>query len=440
MGSKYASKIVSFFSTQTSISICLPRIYCHLYSGKIEQCMLEKIPTIFRFLLLVPCTVYASFIEATIGTAVVNDATAAFHNPAALLLVKKPQLVALGTKALSQEQFIGQTRERADGSTLFGISKEYTNYNLPSGYLTFPIKKKIKLGLAVLKDHFNSDMDEPSILRYDQSTNRISNTDYILAAGLQLSKYVSIGSGVSYSAAHFTSHRITGFPNLDVPDSQSDNKTEGDNYGWNAGILIKPSKSMHIGFNYRSKVAYRFQGTSEFEGPPALISSAFDFNFWTPAHSVMTLSYFVTSTLGFITTAQWVQWSVFKNVTMHRLATQIGRNALILPSAVIPYHFQDTWIITLGGIKKITSKWVLRVAGTYNQSPGNGFYQVVSGDDIVLGASTGYQISRNLIIDASYARAFTQSQGIDITRQSKEIFGINKTNRDAISLKLTFNI
>jgi len=46
---------------------------------------------IFLWLFL-PSSVHASFIESTVGTAVVNDATAAYHNPAALLLLKNSQL------------------------------------------------------------------------------------------------------------------------------------------------------------------------------------------------------------------------------------------------------------------------------------------------------------------------------------------------------------
>lgn len=99
----------------------------------------------------------------------------------------------------------------------------------------------------------------------------------------------------------------------------------------------------------------------------------------------------------------------------------------------MPYHFRDTWVLTLGGIKKITPEWVLRVAGTYNQSPGNGFYRITSGDDYVIGASLGYQFYKNLAIDTSYAHAFTQNRPIDITSQRKRIVGINKGYRDSVS-------
>lgn len=406
----------------------------------IHPSMVQKRVTVLGFLSLLPWTLYASFIESTMGTAVVNDATATYHNPAALILVEKAQMVGLASKAADHGQFIGQSIETIGGLIQSGTSKDHTNYNLPSGYLALPINKKIRLGLAVLLDKLNSDIDEPSILRYDQSSNQIKNIDYILGAALELNDYVSIGSGAIYSDARFTSHRILGFPSLDVPDSQSHNVTKGDNFGWNLGFLITPFQSTKIGLDYRSAVSYQFRGKSELDGTSPIISNQFNFNFWTPARSVITISHFVTPTLGFITTAQWVQWGVFNNVTMHGLATQVGKQSLIVPTAVVPYHFQDAWVLTLGGIKQITSNWVLRVAGTYNQSPGNGFYRITSGDDYILGASTGYQMHKNLAIDASYAHAFTKNQPIDIASQKNRIVGVYKGYRDSVSLKLTFTI
>lgn len=402
--------------------------------------MLQKKRIILSLLSLCSYTLHASFIESTMGTAVVNDATATYHNPAALTLIQKFQMVALDSKASSHNRFTGHSINTSEHVTQSGISKEHAHYNLPSGYAAFPIQDKAALGWALLLDNLHSDLDEPSILKYDQSSNQIKNIDYVAGAGLQLNQYLSVGVGAAYSTAHFNSQRIIKFPRLDAPDSQSHNRTKGDHYGWNAGFLVKPLKSMQIGFNYRSAIAYPFYGSSEFDGPPGAFSNQFHFNFWTPARSVATVSHFLTPTLGFIATAQWVQWGVFQNVIMHELAVQTGRTSRIVPSVKVPYYFRDAWVLTIGGIKNITSDWVLRVAGTYNQSPGNGYYRITSGDDYVLGASTSYQIHKNIVLDASYAHAFTKDQAIDIVTQRKKIVGINQGYRDSISLKVTLSL
>src|SRR5690242_20639963 len=118
-----------------------------------------------------PVIVQASFIEATIGTAVVNDATATDHNPAALTLLKSPQLIALGSLANFHTQFTGQYIPTVHGLTLSGTAAGKTAYQLPSFYAGIPTQKKITLGFAVKSDQFNSEVDDTSILRYAQSKN-----------------------------------------------------------------------------------------------------------------------------------------------------------------------------------------------------------------------------------------------------------------------------
>ena len=51
---------------------------------------------------------HASFIESTIGAAVVNDATATYYNPAALTLLTNSQIIALRSLAYSHTNFTGQ--------------------------------------------------------------------------------------------------------------------------------------------------------------------------------------------------------------------------------------------------------------------------------------------------------------------------------------------
>ncbi len=193
-----------------------------------------------------------------------------------------------------------------------------------------------------------------------------------------------------------------------------------------------------IGLNYRSAVTYRFSGKSVFEDNPAVISNHYYFNFWTPARIVLSFNQFVTTKLGFIGTIQRIQWSRFNEVDIHGLATKINSQPIIVDAA-LPYHLRDAWLLTLGSHYRMTSKWVVRFAGNYNQAPGNGHYQISNGDSFILGASMGYEIFKNIIIDGSFAHVFVQNQTIDIIGNQNIIHGDNKASRDSFSLKLTFN-
>ena len=152
------------------------------------------------------------------------------------------------------------------------------------------------------------------------------------------------------------------------------------------------------------------------------------------------MSHFVTPNTGFISTVQFVEWGIFKNVTAHGIATQMSQESMVLSQAVIPYHFHDSWILTLGGIQSITPTWVVRIAGTYNQSPSNGNYQITSGDGLIVGASMGYEFYKNMMIDASYAHTFIKNQKVTIDSRNSLTTGVNRGHGDAVSLKLTLNI
>lgn len=391
-------------------------------------------------LLFLPPALQASFIESTMGTAVVNDATATYHNPAALTLFKNTQWIALGSIAHFSSYFTGQSLSYTDGVAQSGHVKTQANYYLPSTYFSTPYQDKWRVGVAVVSNSLNSSLDETSILRYTKPRTQIQSVDVMPALGVALNDYLSIGLGLNYSYARFISDPITGFPALNIADSQSHNVARDTSYGGNAGFVIKPATSTLIGFNYRSAVSYQFHGSSQYKGVPAITSNHYHFDYWTPARSVLTFSHFMTPDFGMISTIQRVQWSIFDKVIVHGLATQVGRLSMILPQAVVQYHFHDTWTYTLGGIKKVTPKWVVRVAGTYDQSPGNGHHQLTNGDSIALGVSIGYTLYKNWIIDGSYAHVFMMDKDINIASKNNQIIGINQSAGDSLSIKLTVNL
>ena len=200
--------------------------------------------------------------------------------------------------------------------------------------------------------------------------------------------------------------------------------------------MLKPTVATMLGFNYRSAITYEMNGKSTFNGNPSITSDNYRFNYWTPARSVLSISQAVTPQIGLIGTIQYIQWDIFKKVTLHNIATNRG----IVPSSMVHYNFHNAWIITFGSNYRMSSKWIIRGAGSYMQSPSNGRFQVDNGDSMTLGASIGYTMFENFIIDCSYAHAFIKDQAIRTTTTQTSVNGINKGSRDAFALKLTINV
>ncbi|MDX1901475.1 MAG: outer membrane protein transport protein [Gammaproteobacteria bacterium] len=402
--------------------------------------MSKKIPGFFfPVLMLLSFSAHASFIETTVGTAVVNDATASYYNPAALMLVKNPQIIPQVTAAYFHTRFTGQSTPVSTGITQNGSSSSNTNYYSPSFYFGIPVTGKIILGLAVVSNSANRDISDNSILRYVQSSNDIQDYDVVPAIAIKINDVFSIGAGINFSYSNFDLKPILGFPGTDIADAQSHNQSDGSGVGGNIGFLYKPSPATLIGFNYRSMTTYNLSGKSVYEGSPQVVSNNYHFKLSTPARSIFSINHFVSPKLGFIFTAQRTQWSSLTNIHVYNVANVSGTTPVIV-NGTIPYYLRDTWQFTFGSHYRITPKWVLRVAGSYNQSPANPHYQVANGDSIVLGASMAYEINKIVTIDGSYAHAFMKDENININGARYLVQGVNEGSRDAVSLKLTFNV
>lgn len=389
--------------------------------------------------LALPLQAQASFIESTMGTAVVNDATATYYNPAALTLLKKPQIIALDSLATFHSQFTGEAVQAATGFTQSGSSRSSAQNNLPALYTGYPAKK-FTAGIAIVTNDINTDIGEQSILRYVQSNNHVQDVDVVPALGFKINECLALGMGINFSRAHFLTEPVTGLPALNIPDSQSRNDASGSAFGTDIGILIKPSSSTLVGLNYRSPLTYRLSGSSTFNGSPSLTANDYHFKFWTPARSVISVNHFITQKLAVMGTVHYIQWDIFNHLNVYNIATQIGASSVIVPYASIPFHLHNTWLVTLGANYKITPELIIRPAASYVQTPTNPHYQIGNGDSLVVGLSLGYQIHKTIIVDAGYAHAFFQNENINLGGGRFLVNGVNKSAGNMISLKLTINV
>lgn len=406
-------------------------MYCQ-WIKIIHQCLL-------LFLFLLPQSLHASFIESTMGAAVVNDATAVYFNPAALVLLKNPQIVLLDSIGKLHSEFTGEFTQTMTGFSQSGTSATQTHYNLPSFYIAIPTTNRLTIGLALVTNHFNKDIEGSTLLRYAESSNKVENIDVVPAVEYKINDYISVGAAMNFSYGYFLLMPTSGVPSLNIPDTQSRNECDGTGIGEDIGFIFKPHKTTIIGLNYRTAITYRLTGTSIFESTPPVVSNNYGFTFWTPARTVLSVNQSLTPALGLIGTIQRIQWSIFNEINIHGIATRIAGNPVIF-DANVPYHFRDTWLATFGGHYRITPKWIVRVASSYNQSPASGNFQISNGDSIIVGGSMGYDISKHFTIDAGYAHAFIQNQDIHIANSRNKIDGATHGYIDMFSLKLTVNL
>ncbi len=389
--------------------------------------------------LLFPLAAEASFIESTLGTAVVNDAAAAYFNPAGLVYLKNPQLIPLGSIAYTSARFTGTFVQRPSGFTLTGSSPSSSTFYFPSLYAGIPLSEKLTLGMAVVSNLLNQDIESNSILRYAQSSNTIQNIDLVASLGYRVTPALSIGAGINLSYADFLLNPVTGAPSLNIPDTQTKNDTNGTGVGGNAGVQYRLSQATIVGLAYRTSITYHLHGSSTFESNPPVVSTNYRYTYWAPARSVFTILHFVTPRLGLISTVQYINTGIYHHQNIYGIAAMVGGQSTTLNSTHI-YNMQNSWIVTLGNQYRVTPAWAVRLAASYTQNPSNPSYQVSSGNSLVVGTSTGYTFNKTFTLDGSYAHAFFKEQSIHIVNPRALINGVNQSAVNSVSLKLTINM
>ncbi len=174
---------------------------------------------------------------------------------------------------------------------------------------------------------------------------------------------ISVGVGFNY---------LTGSVELNKMLPVSSGTTEGKanltgnttNYGYTAGIMIKPSEKLNIGIMYRSRVEMKMSGgDATFTVPTSLASkfpnTTFDAMLPIPSNLNVGISHKCTDKLTMGLDVNYVFWSTYDSLTF-----DFAQNTSTLTDSHNPRLYHNTVAIRLGGQYKVSEKLIVR-AGTY---------------------------------------------------------------------------
>jgi len=146
-------------------------------------------------------------------------------------------------------------------------------------------------------------------------------------------------------------------------------------WGWNAGVLFKPSSTWRIGAPYRADMDIDFQGDATFTQIPsgnaqfdAVVKSQLP-----PNQGISTTIPFpATAAVGVATSVipNWdieadvthTTWSRFKELVVDFDVTPERR-------LVRPQNWDDTYSYRIGANHKVTSDWDVRLGFVYDENP-----------------------------------------------------------------------
>ena len=395
------------------------------------------------------------------------DASSGWYNPAALVMIKTPQVVLSGVGALPTAEITGTSTYSTLGALPyiqpFSHVNGAQNGFVPSFHLALPFGERYAFGLNMIAPvGLASSYPVDSAVRYAAALSAYDSINMSPVLMATLSDYVSVGGGPDFQYATMKFTNIIGSPAemiaLGLPattlDSKITNKGHSFNTGFHAGLLIMlHEKHTRIGLNYQSAITHEFKGSSSLVGrlaDPLLnllnpVAGNANAIFSTRGFHTndVTFPYVVTlsgyqdlnekwAVLGSIVYTGWssLQLFVLDNIAASA-PNNIGGVNLLQYNENTPLDYKNTWRFAVGGNYQVNDQWMMRAGIGYDETPTVNSARNVNLADInrwALAVGTHYQLKQRFGLDVGYA-FLIESHGTSInsnyTLGSTSVYHVN---------------
>ena len=398
------------------------------------------------------------------GSAIADDASTVWFNPAGMTRLKGEQISIAGHIVSPAADFTNQgslavtTLDRSGTDDDGGVSAFVPNFYYVTqlqGDTWFGVGVTVPFGLS-------TEYDEDWVGRYTATKSEVHTLNINPSFAFKHSDELSIGLGLSlqYIEATLANELDTGMicagvlsggvaanvpaaigtcttNGLPVDTRAIDSSQEltGDdwNWGWNIGMLYELDKESRIGVAYRSSIDANLSGDVDFErsaeldgflssltGPAApLVNSFTDTGIQAglelPAQ--LSVSYFrdVNADLSLMADVTWTEWSNFD-------ALVIKFDNLVQSTSIVPENWEDSYRFAVGANYKTSDKVMLRAGVALDQSPipsaEDRTPRIPGNDRTWVSIGMAYDIDENTSIDIGYSHLFVDDTEINNTDES----------------------
>jgi len=314
-------------------------------------------------------------------TALADDPSAIFHNPAGIAFLKGSQIYLGATVVAPRSHFTGDdpfpgagTREEQDVGVI----------PVPTFYYTQKVRDRLVLGLGV---------DSPFGLKTQWANPKTYSGRFIsLEADLKsfslnptvaykLADRLSVGGGIDFRLSKVKLRRRVPSVNpftqtvIDVAEVQLESGWSS-GLGFNLGLLAKPSESLSVGLAYRHKVTIDYTGDAAFTLIPtgnaqvdAAAAAALP-----PGRPGLTTAITFPASFSGGAAYQWEKWTVaadavwFQWSTFDRLQLDFEQGSG-LASQTIVEDYQNIWQFRVGIERRLNERWALRGGYHFDNTP-----------------------------------------------------------------------
>lgn len=376
-------------------------------------------------------------------TAVANDASAVWFNPAGIVQLNGTQLMAGATAIIPRSTFRGPS----PAVTQYDMQNQtFTPYNF---YLTRKINDKFAIGFGANNPFgLGTRWDNNWVGRYIALDTEVRTFAFHFVAAYELAKGFSVSAGVSYAHGTVTIQKAQSLAPF-AGDAIISLDGTGNSFAFNAGVLWKASDNFSIGATYKSQYSFDFTGAGTSENPPQfngrIPTGNISANLTTPAGITVGAAFKPTSNFLLSFDYQWVGWSSYDKleVTFDDFTNPTTGKPLVSSS---PRNYSDTYILRLGGEYVVNKKLTLRGGVLYDHSPVADEYAEPTLPDanrFGFNGGIGYNLTETIAIDVAYLylrvdeRTISTSK-INYTDGNAPFNGVYNTYAHLIAVDLSF--
>ncbi|MBU2444380.1 MAG: outer membrane protein transport protein [Bacteroidetes bacterium] len=337
-------------------------------------------------------------------TAHASDPSAIFFNPAGLSFQSGTNVMLGTTLIFPKSDFTGPTP-----STI--KTKMSSNVFYPSNlYITHGMNNGFAFGLGVY-NHYGLGTEWPSNWAGKSLSVKTDLKTYFInpSVSYKISNSFSIGLGVSYVYGTVAFKNIFDVPvtpsfiSVGVPDIIVDLEGAGSGYNFNAGLLMKPTEYLSIGFAYRHSTKIEFKGDAKFTNTAHLAglfpNGPGKTTITLPSNLFAGVAYDFSNNFTFEAGLQFIGWSSYDALNI-----DFENNTIAWPDINSSKKWSDTYAVRLGGEYRF-GRYAIRGGYVYDKTPQPDESvepMLPDADRNVLSVGFGYVISKLITLDLAY--------------------------------------
>jgi long-chain fatty acid transport protein len=384
------------------------------------------------------------------GSAIAEDASTIFFNPAGMTYIEGTQAVGALHLINPNAEFNNKGSVAADfpgpspAKTLGGEGPNAGDLAfVPNFYFKMDLNDSVKLGIGLNAPFgLKTEYDDKWLGRFQADKSEVKTININPSIAFKVNDQLSLGFGASIMRAEATLTRAVNFPG--GAGSQGSVKIKGDDwgFGFNLGAIYQATADTRFGVAYRSKVEQHLDGDVKFTRPASIPAAAAP-NGGVKADVTLPENFSVSAfsklndTWDLMGDVTWTRWSQFKELKVVRDSG--------VPLATTAENWDNTMRYSVGVNYHYSDALKLRAGLAYDEEAISDKFRTarIPGNDrkwLSLGA--GYQITPASKVDVGYSHLFISDASIDdnqIATGSGRVRGDFEGSVDILSFQYTHN-